>query len=354
MQTANQKLLQAELQTLVETISITPDQLEPLRRGAIGSKNGLREIEEALVVLFKAMITIDPTIRKDVTSNSSDSQPYGSNELASMRALQEKRDNYMSESTLFLERLKQFMDMTFGAALLDTKDALEKARSSGKNATKLDPRTHDLARGGLWQYSPLMLFAKEVDTFSWDGFLKMYQARARPIFQEELRDNMGAWKKLVRKPTGDEAELLFTTQEKETEGISSTARKLTVKRSQTLARTLRNAGGDKAEREKQIGKFFPFEVFSSALDEMRPILFTEQNFIVEFFHATSAESVDFVDAVVITPPDRRSAPDLDARKLFEPDRAMAKKVAEVMEDIFATWPNDLQNMVEWAVRADPL
>jgi len=33
---------------------------------------------------------------------------------------------------------------------------------------------------------------------------------------------------------------------------------------------------------------------------------------------------------------------------------MAKKVAEVMEDIFATWPNDLQNVVEWAVRMDPL
>jgi len=300
------------------------------------------------------MITIDPSIRQGNSGNSTDTNAFGNNELASMRALQEKRDNYLNESTLFLERLKQFMDMTFGAALLDTKDGLDKARSLGKLGTKLDTRIHDTARKPMWQYSPLMLFAKEVDTFSWDGFLKMYQVRARPIYQEELRDNMSAWKKIARKPTGDEADLLFTTQEKEGEGIGGAARKLTVKRSQTLARTLRNASGDKSEREKQSGKLYPFEVLAGSLDEMKPILFTEQNFVVEFFHATSSESVDFVETVTSTRPEKRNGPNLDARKLFEPDRAMAKKVAEVMEDIFATWPNDLQNVVEWAVRMDPL
>ena len=308
----------------------------------------------ALMVLYKAMITLDPSIRQGLPADSADSQPYASNELASMRAIQEKKDNYMSESTLFLERLKQFMDMTFGAALLDTQDALEKGRSSGQMGNKLDPRVHDLARSALWQFSPLMLFAKEVDTFSWDGFLKMYTVRARPIFQEELRDNIGAWRKMARKPTGDEADLLFTTQEKETDGISSTARKLTVKRSQTLARTLRNAGADKAEREKQSGKLFPFEAFANALDQMKPILFMEQNFVVEFFHATSSESVDFVEAVTSMPPNMRTLPNLEARKLFEPDREMAKKVQEVMNEIFATFPNDIQNMVEWAMRSDPL
>ena len=60
MQTANQKLLQTELQQLVDTISITADQLEPLRRAQIGKVNGLRAIEESLVLLYKALITIDP------------------------------------------------------------------------------------------------------------------------------------------------------------------------------------------------------------------------------------------------------------------------------------------------------
>ena len=60
VQTANQRLLQHELQQLVETISITVDQLEVLRRAPIGKINGLVEIENALVLLYKALITIDP------------------------------------------------------------------------------------------------------------------------------------------------------------------------------------------------------------------------------------------------------------------------------------------------------
>ena len=63
VQTANQKLLQSELQQLVKTIAITPRQLEPLRRSSPGSTDGLYAIEGSLVVLYKAMVTIDPGIR---------------------------------------------------------------------------------------------------------------------------------------------------------------------------------------------------------------------------------------------------------------------------------------------------
>src|SRR4051794_31731345 len=62
VQTANQKLLQSELQQLVDTISITSAQLEPLRRAPIGKVQGLVAIESALVLLYKALITIDPAI----------------------------------------------------------------------------------------------------------------------------------------------------------------------------------------------------------------------------------------------------------------------------------------------------
>jgi hypothetical protein len=51
VQTANQRLLQHELQQLVDTISITSDQLESLRRAPIGKINGLMDIESALVLL---------------------------------------------------------------------------------------------------------------------------------------------------------------------------------------------------------------------------------------------------------------------------------------------------------------
>ncbi|OCK76882.1 hypothetical protein K432DRAFT_334895 [Lepidopterella palustris CBS 459.81] len=364
VQTANQKLLQTELQQLVDTISITPYQLEPLKRAPIGKPEGLEAIETSLLLLYKAMVTIDPALAQGSRSSAVDdpskftsTSGFNNSELASMRALQEKRDRYLNESALFLDRLKQFMDMTFGAALLNTQDALARQKAGGSKAsTKLDVAAHDLARNLLWQYSPLLLFAKEIDRASWDELIRMYQSRARPIYQDEIRDNVLAWKKIARKPTGDEQDLLFTTQEKEAESLTGAARKLTVKRSQTLARGLRSASNEKESKidKSQNGRLHAFETFAGVLDEVSPLIFTEQNFVTDFFHATSAENLDFYDAVNLTPPESRRGTNLFTRKQFEPDREMAKRVMELMEEMYSSWPTDLQNLVEWAVKADPL
>ncbi|KAK8184723.1 exocyst complex component Sec3-domain-containing protein [Phyllosticta paracitricarpa] len=349
VQTANQKILQAELQKLVSTISIDKRQLEPLRGAGIGKPEGLEAIERALLLLYKAMVTIDPAIRRGVEIGEK-MGGMGDSELSNMRALQEKKQNYIQESAFFLQRLRQHMDMTFGAALLNTKDAIQ--RQSAGHSTKLDPATHDFARNALWQYSPLMLFAKEIDGQTWDALLRSYQERSKPIYKDEFRGNMMAWTKMARKITGDEQDLLFTSQEKDTETLKSTTRKLTVKRSGTLARGLRSSSGDKAKNMS--GTLFPFEAFSGALDEMCPLVFTEQNFVVEFFHATSSENVDFADAVNAAPPYQRKGSNLLARRMFEPDRAMAKRVIESMESIFGWWQGELQNSADGVVGSDPL
>ncbi|KAK7518830.1 exocyst complex component Sec3-domain-containing protein [Phyllosticta citriasiana] len=349
VQTANQKILQAELQKLVSTISIDKRQLEPLRGAGIGKPEGLEAIERALLLLYKAMVTIDPAIRRGVEIGEK-MGGMGDSELSNMRALQEKKQNYIQESAFFLQRLRQHMDMTFGAALLNTKDAIQ--RQSAGHSTKLDPATHDFARNALWQYSPLMLFAKEIDGQTWDALLRSYQERSKPIYKDEFRGNMMAWAKMARKITGDEQDLLFTSQEKDTETLKSTTRKLTVKRSGTLARGLRSSSGDKAKNMS--GTLFPFEAFSGALDEMCPLVFTEQNFVVEFFHATSSENVDFADAVNAAPPYQRKGSNLLARRMFEPDRAMAKRVIESMESIFGWWQGELQNSADGVVGSDPL
>ncbi|GME24772.1 Exocyst complex component [Neofusicoccum parvum] len=349
VQTANQKLLHSELQKLVDTISIDTRQLEPLRAAKISKPEGLEAIENSLLLLYKAMITIDPAIRQgaEIAEGASG---MGNSELSNMRALQEKKKRYLQESAIFLKRLCQHMDMTFGAALLNTRDAIAR-QNAGKVSTKLDPATHDFARNALWQYSPLLLFAKEIDLQTWDNLLKMYQARARPVYQEEFRDNATAWKKMARRPTGEEQDLLFTSQEKDTETLKTTARKLTVKRSGTLARGLRSNSNEKSDKG---GRLYPYEAFAGALDEMSPLVFTEQNFVVEYFHATSSENVDFADAVTSAPPHARQGSNLLARRMFEADRAMAKRVVEVMDDIFSFWPTELQNLVEFVVNSDPL
>ncbi|KAL2075336.1 hypothetical protein VTL71DRAFT_279 [Oculimacula yallundae] len=369
VQTANQRLLQTELKSLLDTISISGDQLSGLREASLESPRGLEQIETSLVMLFKAMLTIDPSLNTTVSRPSEDGSlrsgkpgGYGNSEIGSMRVLQEKKDVYKMEIAMFLRRLKPFLQVKFGAAVDETRKALERekgsnlARSAGK--AKLDSRNHDLAREILWRYSPLMLFAREVDRLEWEELMKMYEMVCRPLYQDEFRDAVFAWKRIARKPIGDEGDILFTSQiEKQTEGIATTARKLTVKRSQTLAKSLRSPIGDNASKnsvDKSDGRLQPYEVFGGVLEETVPIMSMEQNFVVEFFHVTSLEQSDFPDAVAASPPDSRRGGDLRRPRVMDPDRNLAKLVVQSMEEVFAFYPNDMQALVDWSLQYDPL
>ncbi|RDW88973.1 hypothetical protein BP6252_01005 [Coleophoma cylindrospora] len=367
VQTANQKLLQVELQNLLNTISISSAQLRSLREASLESPRGLEDIETSLVMLFKAMITIDPSLSTSMPRPSEDGSfqngkagGIGNSEIGSMRVLQEKKDVYNSESADFLRRLKPFLQVKFGAAIDETRKALEQERGSNLTRTagkaKLDSRHHDLARNVLWKYSPLMLFSREVNRPEWEEMIKTYEMVTRPLYQDEFRDAVFAWKRIARKPTGEEGEVLFTSQsEKQAEGIATTARKLTVKRSQTLAKSLRSPIGDsKNNLDKADGRLQPYEVFGGALEEMIPIISMEQNFIVEFFHLSSLEQYDFPDAVALARPDDRRGGDLRRPKVMEPNRDIAKQVIQCMEEVYAFFFPDMQNLVDWSLQADPL
>ena len=371
MQAANQKLLQAELKSLLDTISISPDQLNSLREASLESPTGIHEIETSLVLLFNAMLTIDPSLSSSSSRPSEDGgslssgKPggFGNSEIGSMRVLQEKKDVYKNEAALFLRRLKPFLQVKFAAALDETRKALE--REKGNNLTrsagraKLDIRNHDLAREILWKYSPLMLFSREVDRLEWEELIKVYETLCKPLYQDEFRDAVFAWKRIAKKPTGDESEMLFTSQiEKQTDGLATTARKLTVKRSQTLAKSLRSPIGDNSGKtsvdKASDGRLQPYEVFTGALEEMMPIMTTEQNFIVEFFHISSLEQLDFPESVNAAPPDSRRGPDLRRNRVMDPNRDFAKLVVQSMEEVYAFFSGDMQALVDWSIQADPL
>jgi hypothetical protein len=353
VQTANQKLLQTELSSLVTTISITSRQLEPLKRITLGSTDGLEMIEHVLLMLYKAMIAIDPSIRQGGTA-ATRSAALANGDLSSMTALQEKSDQYLGEASIFLNRLKKHLEIHFAAAFMNTTDYI---KSNGlSSSTKLSVEAHDLARNTLWMFGPEMLFAKEIDGPAWDSMMRTYQKEARAVYKPEMRDNLQAWLKAARKSTGDEQELLFTYGEKETDGLGVTAaRKMTVKRSQTLAKGLRSASGEKSRAANmQSGTLFPFEAFASALDEVLTLIFTEQNFIVDFFCATGNQKMDFADAVAQDSPEKRRGTNLYGRKPTEPDKVMARRVAESMSDIFSSFPNELNSLMLWCLSTDPL
>ncbi|THC99407.1 hypothetical protein EYZ11_001131 [Aspergillus tanneri] len=356
VQTANQKLLHNELQNLLKTLSISSTDLRSLKEASLSNPDGLRDTETALSTLYKAMVMIDSNIwqnKKRLVDNAGDHLSvgvYADTEIGQMRAIKEKKEEYRFQSHTFLQRLKQFMAIAYKVAEQKRVDA---ASSGTKDPRKLDSEARSHFRRELWMYNALMLFAREVSGSEWQALISLYEQQARLPYQNEFRDNILAWKRAARKPTGEEQELLFTHQEKEkeNESIAMAARKLTVRRGKTMkaAAGLRLSFGD-----KQHGKLEPCEAFAGTLHETLNMISEEQNFVLHYFHLSSLSSIDFPDLVASANPEDRRLPDFRTSQSHDPDRGMAKKVEHFMDELFAFWPTDMQNLVDWALHADPL
>lgn len=355
VQTANQKLLQNELQNLLKTLSISTSELRPLKEASLNNPDGLKDTENALSTLYKAMLMIDAEIGQNKKRLVDASVGvYANTEIGQMRAIKEKKEEYHSAAVTFLQqRLKQFMALAFKTAEQKRADVMT---ATTRDPMKLDSAARQQFRAEVWRYNPLMLFTKEVSTSEWHALVNLYEQQSKPSYQTEFRDNNATWKKTARKTTGEEQELLFTHQEKEkeAEGITMAARKLTVRRGKTVraAAGFRLASGEKAEKKR--GRVEPCEAFAGTLRETLNTITDEQNFVVEFFHLNSLVNVDFSDLVAAAEPERRQCPDFSVKQSHDPDRDMAKRVEHIMDDIFSFWPNDMQSMVDWAIGSDPL
>lgn len=323
---------------------------------------GLGDLETSLVTLFKAMTKIDPSLGGGSSGKAGDAaleteQTSALNsDYGNMRIVREKKEMYLQESSIFMRRLLEFMSRQIDAAFAETKRSMEGALSK-----KVDASHHEAGRDLLWKYSPLMLYARDVDLENWNHLIQIYQDKGHPLYKGEFQTVVGLWRKNARKLTGEEAELLFSYQaEKKEEGVASTARKLTVKRSQTLARALRSplgpdgqsrSGGDKAGADS---RSLPYEVFAGVLHDLLPLVQMEQNFIIDFFHASTLEQVDFPDAVSASQPRDRRGGDLKRQRLMEPDRELARRVTRSMEVIFSFLEQELLRLMEWVIGQDPL
>ncbi|KAJ5084715.1 hypothetical protein NUU61_009294 [Penicillium alfredii] len=351
VQTANQKLLQNELQNLLKTLSISSFEMRPLKEASLSNTAALQGTESALSTLYKAMLMIDSDLgqnKKRLVDSSVG--VYADTEIGQMRAIKQKKEEYRSAAMMFLHRLKQFMGLAFKMA--EQKRAEATIRSS-KDPMKLDSSARQHFRREIWMYNPLMLFAREVSMAEWHGLVGLYEQQSKPSYQNEFRDNNLAWKQTARKPTGEEQELLFTHQEKEkeAEGITMAARKLTVRRGKTVRAA---AGARLAPGEKKKGKVEPCEAFAGTLRESLNMMAEEQNFVIRFFHLDSLATTDFSDLVASAHPEARKCPEFSTKQSHDPDRVMAKRVEQIMDEVYSFWPNDMQGIVDWAIKADPL
>jgi hypothetical protein len=307
------------------------------------------------------MIKIDPSKsgnelkKSDIVNEEADSAAGLLSDYGNMRIVQEKKEMYLQQGSFFVKRLVDFMARQFDDACAEVTHAV-----SGAPSKRVDASHHDAGRQLLWKYSPLMLYAKEVDLESWHRLIQVYQDRCHPMYKTEFRDCLGVWKNNKRKPTMEDAESLFTSQaekREEKEMSFSAARKLTVKRSQNLARGIRNQlqdGGSRPSLDKSVdNRSYPYEIFDGAIADLLPLVEMEQNFIIDFFHATTLEHMDFPDCVQAAKPQNRRGTDLRRTRAMEPDRELARRVTRAMEVIFSFLEQELQNLMEWVLE-DPL
>ncbi|KXL48983.1 MAG: hypothetical protein FE78DRAFT_180008 [Acidomyces sp. 'richmondensis'] len=373
VQSANQRLLHNELQNLLQTVNLDRSVFEPLRHSDLNDLASLDQIEASLVRLYQAMITVNPSIRSAMltTSGRPKSARYGLSgegavELSSIRALREKRDIFERESDLFCQRLMQSLDYLFSSCFSEAKkSALRHSDPTATGPRRLHRDAFAESKLRLWVYSPEIYFMKEVNPPAWNTVLRMYYSKAQPVYKEAFGENILSWRRAVRKPTADDSDLLFTATEKDDSihgggGGLAAARKLTVKRSQTLAKTLRNASGGSNNTKSPNGnrmapgQMMSSEVFSAALDEMGPVVMQEQNFIVDLFHASSTDTQDFAEAVQMISPESRKGENLMATRPIEVDREVAKRIGGVMEEIFGFFAQEMGNLLEWSVASEPM
>jgi exocyst complex component 1 len=363
VQTSNQKLLKKELESLLETISIDSNDLVALERAPLETSDGIKDVESALVMLSQSMVKMDPSLgtesSKDTSGNpgatedvDQATEPYNA-DYGRMRVVQEKKQLCLQKSALFMRRLVEYMARQFIQAHQETSRQLSEALSR-----KVDSRHHDAARDKLWMYSPLMLYAKDFDIKNWDRMLQLYQDQSQSVYNTEFLHIIKAYKKNARKMSSEEAvDILFTSYaEKKEEGTLTTARKLTVKRSQTLAKSLRNPldSSSKSNLRASESQSLPYETFGTILDDIMPLVEMEQNFIVDFFHATAINQTDFAEAASATHPRDRMGGDLRRHRMMEPDRELARRVTKAMEIIFGFLEHELTKLVEWVIMADSL
>lgn len=353
LQTANQKTLQRELQSLLDTISISSSEIDVLKHGSLESPRGLEQVEHVLVSLYKAIKTIEPNSTIDSSSPRAIGRrgSFSDAGVGSMRALQERKEEYRNSCRAFLGRLRQFLNIKFQAELMEIK-------KDGNNAqvnSGLRPRMVglDKAYQNLWRFAGLIAFVRDVDGDDYVEIRKLYEKPAKQMIQDEIRDHVAAWKKITKKPTPEEQEMLvFNAPEKEESVTSSlsAARKLTVKKS--IAR-IRTGGGSFAGGERpSTGIINAYEAFAGAFGEIYQLVFKQQNFIVEFFHLSSRNTSDFVEFISNGTPETRRLGDLGGIRAVEPDKLKAKLIFEFMSQIFSFLMQELQSMVEWATLGD--
>ena len=221
---------------------------------------------------------------------------------------------------------------------------------------------HTTAYSYFYRYAGFILFAKEVDLDNYLDLQQLYLSPANKSYKDDFRTFVAQWKASGRKATSDDLEVIFSFV-KEPQGAVSTVRSATIKRTGTVAKSLRSPMADgvsraekERERKEQEGKLHVGEIFDEILSEIIPALVKEQTFLLEFLHlspAVVAGKVTFEEFLAKSDK-TRWVESLDKKRPVALDKTAAQETMHVMEQLLSWLPEELSSIVEWSRTMDAM
>jgi exocyst complex component 1 len=235
--------------------------------------------------------------------------------------------------------------------------------SAKKSKSKPIFPDHTTSYSYFYRYAGFILFAKEVDRTSYQEIRQLYLTPAGKSYKDDFRIFVSQLKSFGRKATSDDLELIFSMV-KETQSTVSAVRSATIKRTGTVAKSLRaspivdslsRADRDK-ERNEQEGKQPVGDIFHEILAAIVPAAVKEQSFVMNFLHLSrSAVSGNKSFEEFVSLADKTGwMRSLESRRPPELDKSAAKETHDVMEDLLAWLPDEIASTIEWCRTLDAL
>jgi exocyst complex component 1 len=233
--------------------------------------------------------------------------------------------------------------------------------SSKKSKSKPVFPDHSTSYSYFYRYTGFILFAKEVDPENYLDIQQLYLSPASKSYKEDFRTFVAQWKSSGRKTTSDDLELVFSTV-KEPQGAVSAVRSATIKRTGTVAKTLRSPLADgvsrtdkERERNEQDGKLPVGEIFNEIISAVVPALIKEQSFVMQFLQLSSTADRKASFENFISTGDKTSwMQTLDQKRPVELDKTAAKDTLHVMEQLLFWLPEELSAVIEWCRTSDSM
>lgn len=326
VQASNQKALIMEIDSVLSNIEISREDVAILQNGRLDSDGDFRKIEKSLANFHRTLKSMQ------------DEKEAG----AAMAATRGKGKEYKQESDAFLARFAKFCHIKFQTAVLSS----SAPPKDGAPPQIIDG--HDDGYMSLFQYSALMLYARDIAPQLQSDIRMEYAGIAKNSWRDAILSFAAQWRPMVRK--ADDGDAFFSPQ-----AMSGNAlRAATLKRSNTFAKQIRSVGKSEKEKPEDESKMPGSQVFSIILDNLTLILTIEQNFVVDLFHLSSLQSIDFPDYVSLNVRTELNLTRLEDHRQIEPNRTLAKQRYELMDGIFGWLQSDLINLGDYFVKLDPV